>query len=130
MAQSGNIIIDLLQSKEQFACPHNMHVTPIEPFPGSSDAYFHYRCDVCGYRWGTKKADLSAAVTEKNTIFLENGAEADITACGYIDEQLWILATAQGVYWAIPQGWPNNASPICQESEPEAYSELVTALHF
>jgi hypothetical protein len=128
MAQSGNLILDLLQSSEQLACPHNKHITPIEPWAGSSDAYHHYRCEVCGYRWGTKKTDLSPAVTDKNTILLEDGTEADIVTCGYIGEQLWILATANGVDWALPTAWPNNAAPLCRESEPEQYAAIAKAL--
>lgn len=127
--QSGNIIIDLLQSPKQLACPHDKHITPIEPFAGSGDAYYHYRCEVCGYQWAMKKNEVTSEVTERNTILLKDGTEADITSCGFLDEQLWVLATANGVNWAIPQGWPNNASPICQELEPAGYAALVASFN-
>lgn len=41
-----------------------------------------------------------------------------------VDGQRWIDTTVAGVRWAIPEGWPNNASPICEESEPEAYHAI------
>lgn len=78
----------------------------------------------------SRKTHLSGAVTEEKTILLEDGSEADITAHGYIEEQQWILATSQnGINWAVPQGWPNNARPICQESEPEGYQAIVDTIH-
>lgn len=42
------------------------------------------------------------------------------------DGQIWKIGrTRDGVDWAVPVGFPNNANPICRESEPEAYQELA-----
>ena len=66
--KSGKSIIDLLQSEEQRACPHDKHITPIEPYEGSSEAYFHYKCEVCGYQWARRRADIGPEVSDRNTI--------------------------------------------------------------
>lgn len=50
--------------------------------------------------------------------------EAEITSRVHVNGQTWGYAQVNGVRWAIPDGWPNNASPICQESEPEAFAEI------
>lgn len=39
-------------------------------------------------------------------------------------EQKWLDVRVDGIRWAIPDGWPNNASPICDESAPESYAEI------
>lgn len=41
-----------------------------------------------------------------------------------VGETTWHDTTVNGTRWAVPKGWPNNASPICEESEPEAYAEI------
>lgn len=42
----------------------------------------------------------------------------------FVGEQKWVDVEVDGVRWAVPIGWPNNCSPICEESEPEAYAKL------
>lgn len=42
----------------------------------------------------------------------------------YIGEQKWLDVRVGGISWAVPAGYPNNASPICEESEPDAYSSI------
>lgn len=41
-----------------------------------------------------------------------------------LDGQEWHLIVVKGVNWAVPQGWPNNTAPICEESEPEAFEAI------
>lgn len=43
-----------------------------------------------------------------------------------IGQTTWYDTTVEGVRWAVPKGWPNNALPICEESEPEAYAEIFS----
>lgn len=46
------------------------------------------------------------------------------------DGQIWkIGSTRDGIDWAVPVGFPNASSPICRESEPEAYQELAELEH-
>lgn len=46
------------------------------------------------------------------------------------DGQIWkIGSTRHGIDWAVPVGFPNAGSPICRESEPEAYQELANLEH-
>lgn len=52
----------------------------------------------------------------------------EVEAAGFVGDQKWTLVGDNGVCWAIPTGWPNNASPICEESEPAAYREIADAL--
>lgn len=54
--------------------------------------------------------------------------EGEIIASGSIGDQQWNEVTVEGIYWAVPVGFPNNSSPICEESEPEAYQEIVAQL--
>ena len=39
--------------------------------------------------------------------------------------QTWILADVDGVRWAVPTGWPNNALPVCEESDPAEYASIA-----
>lgn len=43
----------------------------------------------------------------------------------FIEQQKWVVVNCAGINWVIPVGWPNNATPICEESEPEAYAEIA-----
>jgi hypothetical protein len=47
---------------------------------------------------------------------------------GFIGEQKWLAVSAAGIDWVVPQGYPNNALPVCRESEPEAYEEIASQL--
>ena len=57
----------------------------------------------------------------------ETGKEltGDIDKEFFRGEQKWQAVTVDGARWAVPSGWPNNATPICEESEPAAYAEIV-----
>lgn len=54
-----------------------------------------------------------------------NDLIGEIEKQGFVGEQKWIAVTVEGIDWVVPQGWPNNASPICRESEPAAYEEIA-----
>lgn len=52
-----------------------------------------------------------------------------IIAEGFIGDQKWAEAQDDnGVRWAVPVGWPNNSSPVCEEDEPDAYREIISAI--
>lgn len=44
----------------------------------------------------------------------------------FAESQKYAEVTVHGIDWLVPVGWPNNASPICRESEPEAYEEVYS----
>lgn len=49
----------------------------------------------------------------------------------YIGDQKWLQVGGVGflgINWVVPQGWPNNASAICEASEPDAYAEIVATI--
>lgn len=54
--------------------------------------------------------------------------QGEVFSTGFIGEQKWLLVESHGIDWAVPQGWPNNAQPICKESEPAAYAEIAQNL--
>lgn len=60
----------------------------------------------------------------------ENGNQltGEIKKTGLIGEQKWLAVSVEGIDWAVPQGWPNNAAPICRESEPEAWEEIISQI--
>lgn len=56
----------------------------------------------------------------------ESGAEiiGEVVSKRYVGEQRWFDVRVEGISWAVPVGWPNASSPVCQESEPEAYAGI------
>lgn len=52
----------------------------------------------------------------------------EVRRTGYVASQQWADVRANGVDWAVPMGWPNNATPICKESAPEAYREIISLI--
>lgn len=60
--------------------------------------------------------------------FTDPGSGAEIKGEAFaskrIGEQLWVAVSVEGVNWALPLGWPNNAQPICEEISPEEYGEI------
>lgn len=43
-----------------------------------------------------------------------------------IEGQRWQKVNVEGINWLVPQGWPNNATAICEEEFPQEYAEMVS----
>lgn len=62
----------------------------------------------------------------------ESGAERAIEVEKTVSEpggQIWKIGSTGGVDWAVPVAFPNNAAPVCRESEPEEYARLAELEH-
>jgi hypothetical protein len=77
---------------------------------------------------GDKKMAYTSNFGEKTINFYdpESGKEitGEVLTEGFVADQKWLGVRVDGVRWAVPEGWPNNALPVCEESSPAEYAEL------
>jgi len=59
------------------------------------------------------------------TDFYGTERTGEIEKSGFIGEQKWLAVSVDGVNWLVSQGWPNNATAICEEEYPAEYAQMM-----
>lgn len=62
------------------------------------------------------------------TDFYGDTRSGEIQKTGFISEQKWHAVSVKGINWLVPEGWPNNATAICEEEYPAEYAEMMAQL--